>query len=536
VQYLRLEPLRQTTFRRIWIASLFCNSAQHIQAVAAAWLMVQLTADPGRVALVQTASMVPLMLLALPGGALADIYDRRKSALAALVLTFAGAVSLSIFSALDRLTPTIILTGCFLSGTGVALFTPAWAASVIELVGAQDLRSGVALNSMSNNIARSIGPAAGGFAVMSFGVAATFGFNLLLYAPMFWALYSWQRAPSVRMLPPENFGRASILGLRYAAFFLPVRSVLFRTAMLSIAVSAVYALLPLVARSTLLGDSAVYGILVGAFGLGAVVATLVGVRSRAALTPETSVRLLAVAQGSALGVLALSRLTWVSCVALFVVGACWIRNNATLNVSIQMSAPRWVSARLLALFYAAIAGGLGVGSWVWGQLASHMGIEASLVCAGGVLLASILLGMMMPLPPLAETETISVPATTSPEVSIDLEGRSGPIVLEIAYRVGAEQLDEFRELLRHIRGSRLRNGAYGISLARDIADPELWTERCYYPTWHEYVRARERPTKTERDLQARMNALSQRPEDVRVRRLLELPYGSASESEGFEFG
>jgi MFS family permease len=521
-----LEPLRQPTFRRIWLASLFCNGAQQIQSVAAAWIMVQLTAGPEQVALVQTASMLPLMLLALPGGALADIYDRRKAAIAALLLMLSGALALTILSVSGLINPVLILLCCFVVGTGVAFFTPAWAASVIELVGPKALPAGVALNSMSNNLARSIGPTIGGFAVMAFGASAAFGLNTLLYIPMLLALYFWRRAAFTPTLPPENLGRAALSGLRYAAFSAPVRRILMRATVLSLATGAVYALLPLVASSALGGDAGTYGLLLGAFGLGAVAATFFGSVHRRRLTPEGSVRLFAGTQGVALMLLALSSVTAVSCVALFVIGACWITNNATFNVSIQMSAPRWVGGRLLALFYAPIAGGLGVGSWLWGHVASSLGTADALLMAAVVLMLSPLLGLLMPLPPRTETETLSVPATTSPEVALDLDGRSGPVVLEISYRIGEGDIGEFYQLVQQIKRSRARNGAYGVSLARDIADPRLWTERCHYPTWHDYVRARDRPTQAERELQFRLNTLDQGPDPVRVRRLLERPYGS----------
>jgi MFS family permease len=521
-----LQPLKHAEFRRIWLASLFCNASVQIQGVAAAWVMLQMTSAPQQVALVQTASMLPMMLLALPGGAVADVYDRRKAAIAALWLALAGAVILSVLSLSGVLTPPLILSCCFVVGTGVAFFTPAWSASVIELVGSEALPAGVALNSMSNNLARSLGPTLGGFAIMACGATLTFGANALLYLPMLASLYAWQRISHEPKLPPENIIRASFAGLRYAAFSSSTRRVLIRGTVFSLGTSAVYALLPLVSHSTLSGDAGTYGLLLGAFGLGAVAVTLVGGNRTRKLEPEHSARLHACLQGLAIGVLAFSHFAALSALALFVVGACWIRNNATLNVSIQLSAPRWVAGRLLALFYAQMAGGLGVGSWLWGHLASSIGISQTLALAGLLLLLSPLLGLAARLPPIAASETLSVPATTSPEVGIDLDGRSGPILLQISYRIHEDDLAEFFALILQIRRSRARNGAYGVTLARDVADSQLWTEVCHYPTWHDYVRARDRPTGAERDLQIRVNELHKGPDPVRVRRLLERPYGS----------
>jgi len=521
-----LEPLREAPFRRIWIASLLCNGAQQIQSVTAAWIMVQLAASPEQVALVQTAIMLPVMLLALPSGALADLYDRRKAAIAALVLALIGALTQSVLALTGTLSSTLLLVCCVVIGTGVALFAPAWQASVIELVGAKALPAAVALNSMSNNLARSVGPAIGGFAVMTLGAAAAFGFNALLYLPMLVALLLWKRHAVPATLPPENLGRSSVSGLRYAALSPPVRRVLFRATASAFGTSSVYAMLPLVARNALGGDAGTFGLLLGAFGIGAVTAALAASLLRGRLSPETSVRIYSLIQGIAVLVLAVSPFVMLSAAVLFVTGACWVTNNATYNISVQMAAPRWVAGRLLAIFHASVAGGLGLGSWMWGYLASETGVASALLVAGVFLLLSTFLGFAMRLPPHAETETLSVPAATSPEVRLDLHGRSGPILLQISYRIPDERADAFCRLMQQIRRGHERNGAYGVSLARDIADPALWTETLRYPTWHDYVRARDRPTQAERELQSQVISLHEGPEPIQVRRLLERPFES----------
>jgi MFS family permease len=521
-----LEPLRLTTFRRIWIASLLCNGAQQIQVVVAAWIVLQLTGAPEQVALVQTAMMLPMMLLALPGGALADIYDRRKAAIAALLLAFFGALTQSILALTGTITAPLVLVCCLLIGTGFALFSPAWQSAVIELVGAKSLPAAVALNSMSNSVARSVGPTIGGIAAATVGASVAFGLNVLLYVPMIAALVLWRRPYEAPTLPPEDLGRAAFSGLRYAALSPPVRRVLFRAMVSALGTSSVYALLPLIAQNTLAGDAGTYGLLLGAFGIGAVTAAVATAPMREHFTPETSVRIYSCVQGAAMLVLALSPSATLSALALFVTGACWVANNATYNISIQMAVPGWVAGRMLAIFHASVAVGLGLGSSMWGYVASGADTQGALLIAGTLLLVSPCFGIFLRLPPHAESQARSVPATTSPEVRLDITGRSGAIILQFGYRIPEDRVPEFYGFMQQIRRSHERNGAYAVSLARDIADPLLWIETLRYRTWHDYVRARDRPTEAERQLQSQVMSLHEGPEPALVRCLVEQPYES----------
>jgi MFS family permease len=512
----------------MWIASLLCNGAQQIQVVIAAWMMVELTHAPEQVALVQTAMFFPMMLLALPSGALADLYDRRKAALAALLLAFFGGLTQAVLALTGTISAPLILICCLIIGTGFALFSPAWQAFVIELVGTRALPAAIALNSMSNSLARSVGPTVGGLAAAAVGASVAFGLNALLYLPMIAALLLWRRRYDPPKLPPEDLGRAAFSGLRYAALSPPVRRVLFRATISALGTSSVYALLPVFTRAVLGGDARTYGLLLGAFGIGAVAAAVATGPLRDHFTPETSVRTYSCLQGAAMVVLAFSTFPALSAVALFVTGACWVANNATYNISIQMAAPGWVAGRMLAIFHASVAAGLGLGSWLWGALASasgaaETGVPWALAIAGLLLLSSSGFGLFLQVPPRAESQAESVPATTSPEVRLSVKGRSGAIILQVNYRISEERAAEFIRLMRQIRRSHERNGAYGVFLARDIADPLLWVQSLRYPTWHDYVRARDRPTKAERELHAQVMALHEGPEPVHVRRLLEQP-------------
>src|ERR1700736_357262 len=264
-------PLRHAVFRRIWLASLLSNLGLLIQAVGAAWAMTQMTSSADMVALVQTALMLPVMLISMPAGAIADMYDRRIVALVSLTIALAGATALSVLAWLGLVTPHILLALCFVVGSGMALFGPAWQSSVSEQVPAETLPSAVALNGISYNIARSFGPAIGGIVVATAGAVAAFAANAVLYVPLLVVLFLWRRTSEPSRLPRERLNRAIVSGVRYIANSPAIKIVLTRTFVTGVIGGSVSALMPLVARDLLHGGAQTYGIMLGAFGMGAVI-------------------------------------------------------------------------------------------------------------------------------------------------------------------------------------------------------------------------------------------------------------------------
>ena len=267
-------PLRHVVFRRIWLASLLSNLGLLIQGVGAAWAMTQMTSSADMVALVQTALMLPIMLIAMPAGAIADMYDRRIVSLISLGIALAGATALTVLAWLDLITPKTLLAFCFIVGSGNALFGPAWQSSVSEQVPADTLPAAVALNGISYNIARSFGPAIGGIIVATAGAVAAFAANVVLYIPLLVVLFLWRRSSEPSRLPRERLNRAIISGIRYIANSPSIRIVLVRTLVTGVIGGSVMALMPLIARDLLQGGPQTYGILLGAFGMGAVIGAL----------------------------------------------------------------------------------------------------------------------------------------------------------------------------------------------------------------------------------------------------------------------
>ena len=518
-------PLRHAVFRRIWLASLLSNLGLLIQGVGAAWAMTQMTSSADNVALVQTALMLPVMFISMPAGAIADMHDRRVVALISLLISFSGATALSLLFWFGKVTPNILLGLCFVVGSGMALFGPAWQSSVSEQVPAETLPSAVALNGISYNIARSFGPAIGGVIVASAGAVAAFAANAILYMPLFTVLFLWRRDILPSRLPRERLNRAIVSGVRYIYNSPSIRIVLTRTLVTGVLGGSVSALMPLVARDLLHGGAQTYGIMLGAFGMGAVIGALNIAEVRKRMTGEAAVRACALSMGGAIAAIAMSREPVITAAALVVAGAAWMLAVALFNIGVQLSAPRWVAGRSLAAFQAAISGGIALGSWGWGRLTDASGVEAALLVSAALMFVSPLLGLLLPMPRVgARDEPAEVLA--DPEVQLSLTGRSGPLVVEIEYRVAQDNARAFHHVMQDIQLSRQRNGAYGWSIARDIADPELWTERYHCPTWFDYLRQRNRATQSERALYQRANDYHLGPDPVRIRRMLERPFGS----------
>ncbi len=521
-----LEPLRQRTYRTIWIASLFSNFGQLIQGVGAAWLMTRLSSSPQMVALVQTSLMLPLMLVALPAGAVADMFDRRKVALAGLIFASLMAVGLTLLAGAGLLSPWTLLLFCFLIGAGVALFGPAWQASIGEQVSGEHLPAAIALGTISYNVARSFGPAIGGIIVAAFGAMAAFAANAIFYLPLIIAFLLWQREHKPSRLPPERIDRAIISGVRYALHAPPIRVVLIRTHVVGLAGASVSALTPLIAKDLLQGTASTYGLLLGAYGVGAVLGATGLDFARQRLRPESAARSLTLLLGSMILVAGISSHTVLTCAALMVAGAAWMILVAQFNVAVQMSAPRWVTARALACYGSALTGGLALGAWLWGSVATAFGTGEAMMLSGAAMMLTALLGIIIPLAPSLPDGLEESILTHQPQVGLALTPRSGPIIVEIDYRVDTDKARDFYAAVQKLRSARLRSGAFGWSVARDIADPELWTEHYHCPTWGDYLRQRDRMTISDRQVEDAANMFHEGSNEGRVRRRLERPTGS----------
>ncbi len=518
--------LREVTFRRIWISSLFSNFGQLILGVGAAWEMTRLSNSPGMVALVQSALMLPSMLVAVPAGALADMFDRRKIALAGLGFAAISGLALSLLAFAGLTTPWMLLGFCVLIGAGVALYAPSWQASIGEQVSKEHLPAAVALGTISYNAARSFGPALGGLIVLAWGAQAAFAINAAAYLPLWIAFYFWSRRHVPSRLGPERIDRAIVSGARYAFHSPQIRGVLLRAFMFGFCTAPLSALAPLIAKIQLHGNAGTYGLLLGAAGIGAVLGALQISNLREKLGTERAVRLFAVATGVFMAVIGLSHSLPLVLIAMLITGACSILCYSMLNVGVQLTAPRWVTARALSLFSSSLTGGIAIGAGAWGLFMAHYGLQATFVTAGAAVAATTLIGLLAPLP-LADGEgqdTIGLENDVA--VGLDLNMRSGPVCIEIEYDVDPGRAREFYNAMTSVQKCRLRNGGFNWTVSRDIAAPNLWIERYHCPTWGEYLRMRTRYTQADSDAQIAANAFNRNAGELRVRRWLERPYGS----------
>jgi MFS family permease len=521
-----LAPFGHPVFVRIWLASLASNFGILIQGVGAAWAMTQLTPSPHMVGLVQTASFLPFLLLSLLSGAVADMFDRRIVGIAGLAISFLAATLLSVFASFGLLSPRSLLVFSFVIGAGVAIFAPAWLASVSEQVPAPLLPQAISLNSISFNIARAFGPALGGMLVAAGGAVSAFVTNATLYIPMIAVLATWRRERLSPRLPPEGLAGAMVSGLRYIIHSPMIRVVLVRTVVLATIGGAVPALIPLVARDILSGGAVTYGVLLGAFGVGAIFGALCMSEVRNRFDSEQVLKVTTILLGFTVLVVSLSTSTALSIGALLLNGAAWMTAMASLNIEVQLAAPRWISGRTLAMFQASAAGGIAAAGLVWGQAAESTDVRTALMGSGVAMFASLLLTLWLRVAGTQFAVEDPADAPNHPDVAMELSPRSGPIVVTIEFRVAPNDARRFYQASQNVARIRQRNGAYGWSIAREISDPDLWTERFHCPTWADYLRQRSRSTMQELQHQKEMLAFHTGADPPRVRRMLERPFGS----------
>lgn len=490
-----LGPFRHPVFRDVWLANMASNLGAQVQSVGAAWLMTSIAASAQMVALVQASATLPIMLLALLAGAVADSLDRRRVMIAAQAFMLAVSVLLAAVAWAGLVTPPLLLLFTFLIGCGTAFNAPAWQASVGDMVPRGDLPASVALNSMGMNLARSVGPAIGGAVVAALGAAAAFALNALSYLGLLFVLGRWRPEAPAATLPREALGGAMRAGLRYVALSPGLRVVLLRALVFGAGASAVPALLPLVARERVTGGPLTFGLLLGAFGVGAVAGALLSTRLRMRLSTEKLVRVAALLLAGAAAVAGASTHLPLTLAVLPLAGAGWVLALSSFNVTVQLSTPRWVVARALSLYQMAAFGGMAGGSWLWGLVAEGPGLVAAHLGAAAVLVAAALLGLALPLPDTEGRDLGPWRSWSAPPTAVPVEARTGPVVIAVDWRIAESDLPEFLDAMAERRRIRRRDGAQRWTLLRDLADPELWVERYHAPTWLDYLRLNSRVTR-----------------------------------------
>ncbi len=469
--------------------------------------MTVLTASPLRIALMQTAASLPVLLLAFPAGATADILDRRRLLIFWQAWMLASVALLSALTLGGVISPWTLLALTFLLNIGAAMNNPAWQAIVPELVPRSELPDAISINSAGFNLARAVGPALGGLAVAAFasagkGAGIVFLFNSVSFVAVIAVLYQWRRSPPFKSaLPAERMSGSMRSGLRYIRHAPALQAALCRAFLFTTFASAIWALLAVVAQQDLHQGALAYGILNGCLGAGAVIGASLLPRLRQRLSADQIVAWSSLLFTGSLVVLALVRSEPVIVVWLIAAGFAWTSTTSTLNVSVQLSVPAWVQARALGAYQMIFWGGMALGSTLWGFWAEHSSTSKALVAAAIGLLCSLPLARRFPLlrgmPPDLRPYELN---RAAPQVVIEPHPEDGPVLVTIEYQIRQADYGPFTHAMHILRGIRMRDGAMRWGVFRDAVHPERLVETFVVESWIEFLRSRERMTQSDRSI------------------------------------
>lgn len=473
------------------------------------------------VALVQASAAMPIMLFSILAGAIADNFDRRRVILVAQVFLCVVSLLLTVSAGLDLMTPWSLLIFTFLIGCGVALAYPAWQASIGDLVPRDDVANAVSLSAIAVNITRSVGPAIGGVIVAAGGAAAAFAVNTAFCLGLAAIFLRWGRRQEAGNLPREQIGQAVLAGLSYVSMSPHLLKVYFRGFVFGAAAIAVLALLPVVSHQKLGGGPLTYGLMLAAFGVGALLAALLNARLRAHLSSEAVIRVSFVCFVASELTIASSSQIIILVAATVVAGASWVLALSLFNTTVQLSAPRWVAGRALAFYQTASFGGMTGGSWLWGMIAESQSLDAAFFFAALLAVAGLLSGVLLPMPMLETADLDPLQHFKEPMLRLDIRPRSGPIAVHIDYEIREEDTEEFLKLMEWRRRVRIRDGAKSWRLLRDLETPSIWMETYHTPTWVDYIRHNQRRTNADGDNHHRLLALHQGERPIAARRFIE---------------
>jgi MFS family permease len=512
-------PLAQGTFAVLWAATILGNIGSFMRDVASAWLATDLSSSPAAVATIQAAATLPVFLLAIPAGVLSDILDRRRFLIVIQFGMAAVSGTLMLLAWNQALTIEILIAMAFAGGIGAAMMGPTWQSIVPELVPMQELKRAVALNALGVNIARAIGPAAGGLLLAAFGAATTYGLDLLSYIFVIAALLWWKRPERATDPLREHFFGAFRAGLRFTRAHSQLHVVLARAAVHFAFGSSIWALLPLVAKQLLHGGASLYGVLLGGVGAGAILGALIMPKLQRRLDADGMVLLSALVTAGVMAVLSVAPPVWIALPLLLLLGAAWISALTTLGGVAQAILPNWVRGRALAVYQMVFNGAMAGGSLLWGFVAQETGTpNALLIAAAGLVVAALLLHRLR----LPQGEEDLVPARhwPQPEMAGEIAQDRGPVMILIEYCVTAADRDAFLRAVHKLSDERLRDGAFNWGVMEDPADPELLTEWFLVESWAEHMRQHERVHHADADLQRDVTRYHTGATPPRVRHLL----------------
>ena len=520
--------LRHRTFRQLWMASGVYFIANAMQAMAAAWLMVELTGSSFLAALVQTAVFLPMFVLSLPAGVLADTTDRRRLIIGALLAQAVVVVILSGLMLGGWGGPTVLLLFTFIAGCCTAMLSPAWNSAVGDVLPRDELPQAIIAMSIAYNGARALGPALAG---LIYGLAHTLGGTLVGGGTVFalavggtlvmaWTVHRHPPKPHPpSRLPPERMWGGMLSGLRYAWHSHMILAQLVRTAAYSGAGSALWALLPVIGQQRLGLGAEGFGFLMGCLGTGAVGVGLVIGKVRQRLGLERLVALCCGVFAAVMVIAALSRWAWPVYLGLMAGGAAWMSVMSTFNTATQTSAPPWVRSRATALHVLSALGSFAMGSALWGAVAGLVGLQAALCAAAALMLGNLLLARRFPLRMGAVHEVTQAPFEDL-LVQDQPDAEAGPVSVEISYRIQPELAEAFLAEVSQLKAIRRRDGASLWRVYRDLDDPARYVERFIITRWADYLHQRARATMADQSIEARLRDMLAPGETVRMQHFI----------------
>src|SRR5215211_1833280 len=472
-------PFRQRAFRWLWIGVLISWIGTWMQVVGAQWLLIDAPNAATVVALVQVANTLPVMLLALPGGVLADSFDRRWLLFTIQVYFFLVGALLAALTFAGLMPPALLLAFTFTLAIGAAVQLPSWQATLPELVPRNQLRAAARLEMAGVNVARSVGPALAGLVIASFGVPVVFLAVALLF---------WRRSPAESQARRERFVPALRAGSRYVWHEPVVRRIMLRATLFVTPAIALWALLPLIASQQLGLGADGYGALFGALGVGAIIGALVLGRVRDRLSSNGMLAAAGLFYALLLAAIVLTDNFPIALVTLVLAGVAWIAVISTLNAELQLFLPVWVRARGLGIYMVTFTGSMTVGALIWGLVAEGIGLQTTFFIAAALVLASVAVGVVRRVPETGHLDPEPAIYWPEPRLAFDPAADTGPVMVTVEYTVTPERESAFLEAMDQLRLSRRRTGATRWELYRDGDRPDRFLELFSVPSWEEHLR------------------------------------------------
>ena len=512
------EPLRLPTFRMLWLVWLASNACMWMNDVAAAWQMTTLTSSPTLIALVQTASSLPVFLLGLPSGALADIIDRRRYFMVTQFWIATTAALLFAVAVAGHLTAPVLLALVFANGIGLAMRWPVYAAILPEVVPRSQLGEALALNAVAVNTSRVVGPLIAGAVISTLGTEYVFALNFVVSVVAGIVLFHWKRESKPSVLPGERFIGAMRLGFQYVRESQGMKNALVRIAAFFLHSTSIFALLPLVAKR-FGGDGArTFTLLLAAMGVGAVLMATQLPRLRVRFSRDAIASGGSLVTGVAIAALAFAPHPALAAGAMFVAGTAWILVANSVTIAAQLSLPDWVRARGMSIYQMSIMGATALGAYVWGKLAETTSVPASLAVCGASMLVVTLLTRRRTLEGTAD-HTPTHPFD-EPVPALPIEPGDGPVMVTIEYLVDPARRGEFEAIMAESRSARLRAGAVSWGLFEDIERPARFVEYFACDSWADYLRRFDRFTAADEALHRRRHAFHIAESPPRISRFI----------------